>query len=164
MAKDRGSFWSSVPGFFTGLAGVLTAVVGLLTVSYNLGWIGDGADSTATGIGPGSAEVELRATPPELTFRSVAGGSTETVTVRNDGAEPVDVEASEITGPDAGRFEADDADCTGGPLASGRSCDVVVTFEPSGTGDSSARLVVSADGGARNTEVPLEATAVGLLG
>lgn len=164
MAKDRGSFWSSVPGFFTGLAGVLTAVVGLLTVSYNLGWIGGGADDTGTGAGPGSPEVELSVTPSEVDFRPVAGGSSETVTVRNDGGEPVDVEASEITGPDAGLFDPDDADCTRRALASGRSCEVIVTFEPSGPGSASAILVVSADGGARNTEVPLEATAVGLLG
>ena len=158
MAKDRGSFWSSVPGFFTGLAGVLTAVVGLLTVSYNLGWIGGGADDDA---GPGTPEVELSVTPTPLEF-SLTGG-TKSVTVSNDGEEPLNVEASEVTGPDAERFEADDADCTGGAIASGRSCEVVVTFEP-GTLEASAILVVSADGGARNTEVPLEATAAGFLG
>lgn len=157
MAKDNKSFWSSIPGFFTGLAGVLTAVVGLLTLAYNLGWIGDGSDDA--GSGPDSSEVQLSVTPTRLEF-SLAGG-TKTITVRNDGEEPLNVEANEITGSEAERFEADDADCTGA-LARGRSCEVVVTFEP-GELDASARLVVSADGGARNTEVPLEATAGGLL-
>ena len=44
MSESKRSFWSTIPGFVTGLAGLLTAVVGLVTVLIQLDIIG-GDDS-----------------------------------------------------------------------------------------------------------------------
>lgn len=155
--KTKRSFWSTIPGFLTGLAGVLTAVVTLLGLAVNQGWIGDGGGADG---GAGSAGVpRITVEPERLTFRKVSlQAVVETVTVLNDGTEPVSLE-SEITGDDAGTFSAEDAECAKAPLPPGRSCPVEVTFD-AGTGQYSATLVITADGGDGAEEVPLEATAV----
>ena len=166
MGKS-GSFWSSIPGVLTGLAGVLTAVVTLVTLAFNQGWIGDGPaeDAASDGAGEGGSAAtapDLGVEPESLRFRpTVLGAVTETVTVRNDGDQPFTVDPAELTGSDAGRFEVDDDECAGAPLASGRSCTMSVTFDPGGIGDAEATLVVSVNGGQRSAEVALDAAGLG---
>ncbi|MGI9119496.1 MAG: hypothetical protein ACR2G7_05145 [Acidimicrobiales bacterium] len=155
--KTKRSFWSTIPGLLTGLAGVLTAVVTLLGLAVNQGWIGDGGGGDGGTASAGAPRITVE--PEGLTFRKVAvKAAAQTVTVLNDGAEPVTLE-SDITGDDAETFTADDAGCTKAPLPPGRTCAVEVTFD-AGIGQYSATLVVTANGGDGAQEVPLEATSV----
>ena len=166
MGKS-GSFWSSIPGFLTGLAGVLTAVVTLVTLAYSQGWIGDGPaeDATSAGAGGGGATAsapEVGVDPESVRFRpTVLGAVTETVTVRNEGDQAFTVDPAEVSGADAGSFAVDDDDCAGEALPSGRSCTMRVTFDPGGIGDAEATLVVSVNGGQRSAEVALDAAGLG---
>ena len=166
MAKG-GSFWSSIPGFLTGLAGVLTAVVTLVSLAFSQGWLGGGgsddATSSADGTGGSSASApELSVEPERLSFRpTLLAAVSETVTVTNTGDAPFTVDRSEVTGADAERFSVDDGECAGTSLPSGRSCDLTVTFDPSGVGDAEAKLVVSVDGARAAREVALDAAGLG---
>lgn len=158
---DKGSFWSTLPGVLTGIAGLVTAVVALVSLAASQGWIGgggsDGAGSPADGDAPARLEVE----PTAIDFPPVPTSREATVTVINDGAGPFRVDEPDITGPDADRFEADGGDCTRDPVPAGRSCEVVVTFDPPSTpGRSSATLVVSVNDAEQSVEVPIEASAV----
>ncbi|HEX2273772.1 MAG TPA: hypothetical protein VHG90_07860 [Acidimicrobiales bacterium] len=62
------SFWSSIPGFVTGLAGILTGVVGLITVLIQLDVIGGGSDDS-----PSPADEPAATT--ETTRRSTRSGA-----------------------------------------------------------------------------------------
>ncbi len=165
-----GSFWSSIPGFLTGLAGVLTAVVTLVTLAFSQGWIG--GDSPAGPVRPGGqaggggeaggSAPELGVEPTTLRFRpALLTAATETVTVRNEGDVPFTVDAPQLSGDDPESFDVDDGDCAGRSLASGRTCDLSVTFDPNGVDRATAKLVVSVNGKEDNEEVRLEAVGAG---
>ncbi len=152
---EKGSFWSSLPGVLTGIAGLATAVVALLSLAASQGWIGGGGGDAGSA-GGGAATARLEVEPASLQFRAVPGAPKEqTVKVTNDGDAPAQLQRPEITGADAGQFEADAGDCSD-PLAAGLSCTVTVTFV-GGLGDeATATLVVTPENG-RPAQVSLEA-------
>ncbi len=156
-AKER-SFWSSLPGLFTGLAGVLTGVVALLGLALNQGWIGDGSAQEDAPSG-GEEVVRISVEPESLELSEVPTQSAKSVTVTNEGTGPVtlstEIEEDDADEDDPPSFSADD-DC-GGELPPGRSCKVTVRLS-AGTGRYSATLVVSADG-EQSQEVSLTGTA-----
>lgn len=157
---EKGSFWSSLPGVLTGIAGLATAVVALVSLAVSQGWIGEDGGDGADPAGGDDAPIRLEVEPSAIEFQPVPTAREQTVTVTNDGTGPIQVDEPEITGADADRFEVDGGDCTSDSLPAGRSCEVVVAFDPPSTpGSSSAMLVVSANDGARSVEVPIEATA-----
>ncbi|MDP9005634.1 MAG: hypothetical protein M3N15_01795 [Actinomycetota bacterium] len=176
MAKG-GSFWSTIPGLLTGLAGVLTAGVTLVTLAVSQGWVGDGSGEDATagsttgpaagtrgGAGGGAtgSALELGVEPTTLRFRpALLTAATETVTVRNEGDVPFTVDAPQLSGDDPESFDVDDGGCAGRSLASGRSCELSVTFDPNGVDRATAKLVVSVNGEEDNEEVTLEAVGAG---
>jgi hypothetical protein len=180
MSDSSRSFWSSIPGFITGLAGLLTGIVGLVTVALQLGWIGgkssSDADKTTTtvavstvpgqttsGAGQGFSTTVTTGTgaftvdPASLDFAAL-GPKELTVTVKNTSAAvPLTVQVPEFTGTDASRFQATDVSCTKGPLEPNRTCQLKVTFAPTGTlRNYSATMVVSARGAARAVEVSVK--------
>lgn len=158
---EKGSFWSSLPGVLTGIAGLATAVVALLTLAASQGWIGGGGGDGGDGdAGDGDATPVVEVEPRAIEFQPVPTSREATVAVTNGGTGPFRVDQPQITGPDAGLFDADGSNCTGKELPAGQTCDVVVTFDPSGPGRSSARLVVSVNDAAQSVQVPIEATAV----
>lgn len=73
-------------------------------------------------------------------------GQAEQLTLTNEGGEPLVIDSIDLTGDDAGQFEIDADDCTGGsPGAGGRlaaedSCSVQASFSPTGTGAKSAAV------------------------
>lgn len=166
MAKG-GSFWSSIPGFLTGLAGVLTAVVTLVTLAFSQGWIGDGAatDSKSSAAGTGAAAPDPSVEPESVRFTpTLLVAVTEAVKVTNEGDDPFSVDSVQITGSDRGRFSVDGGQCVGTPLPSGQSCELVISYEPSGAGQARATLVVSAraeNGEKKAAEAVLEGVGAG---
>ena len=180
MAKG-GSFWSTIPGLVTGLAGVLTAGVTLVTLAVSQGWVGDGSGDGATagsttgaaagtaagarggaGGGATASAPELGVEPTTLRFRpALLTAATETVTVRNEGDVPFTVDAPQLSGDDAESFDVDDGGCAGRSLASGRSCELSVTFDPNGVDRATAKLIVSVNRAEDNEEVTLEAVGAG---
>ncbi len=161
MAKER-SFWSSIPGLLTGLAGALTGVVGLLGLALSQGWIGDGsAEEEEQGGGGGPEVVRISVEPEELSLTE-PGRTAGTVTVMNEGNQPVSV-TTEVTGEGAAAFTVASGDCTRSEIAEGRTCTLEVTLDAT-TGRHQARLVVAAGGGEDNREVALSGTSAGLLG
>ncbi|HVL03495.1 MAG TPA: choice-of-anchor D domain-containing protein [Acidimicrobiales bacterium] len=154
MAKGERAFWSSLPGILTGLAGILTAAVALLGLGLSQGWIGDGGGGDGS-VDAGGEVVRISVEPETVSLRRLPlqDPPKATVEVVNDGTAPVTLEA-EITGDDAGQFTSDGTDCTTSPLPPGRTCEVTVTFQESG--EASATLVISANGGELAREVELE--------
>ena len=154
MAKDERAFWSSLPGVLTGLAGILTATVALLGLALSQGWIGNGGGDDASVDAVGEV-VRISVELEKLEFGGLPlrGAGEKAVEVLNDGTAPVTLEI-EITGDDASKFSSDGAECSTSPLPPGRTCEVTVSLEESGA--SSARLVISANGGELAREVELE--------
>ena len=154
MAKGERAFWSSLPGILTGLAGILTATVALLGLALSQGWIGNGGGGDGS-VDAGGEVVRISVEPDSLEFRGLPlpGEVERAVEVLNDGTAPVTLEI-EITGDDAGQFTSDGSDCTTSPLPPGRTCEVTVSLDESG--EASATLVISANGGELAREVDLE--------
>lgn len=123
-------------------------MVGLLTVSYNLGWIGDGSDDEAT--------ASFSVDPDSLDFQL---GGTKEVTVENTGADPISLLEARIEGDDA--FDVVEDACAGAELAPGRTCRVEVGLNRGlSVEGSSATLVITAAGGEQSQEVELESPGI----
>jgi len=62
----RGSFWTTLPGIFTGAAAVITAIVGLIGALNSLGWIGsrDSRPTAPAAVAPGIKRPAGPASPP----------------------------------------------------------------------------------------------------
>ncbi len=153
-AKER-SFWSSLPGLFTGLAGVLTGVVALLGLALNQGWIGDGpAQEDAPSGGQEVVSISVEPTSIDLNQATQRAGS---IDVKNDGTEPVELTVGlQGTTPEA--FSITENRC-GGALPPGRSCRVTVSLD-AGPGRHEALLVATVVGGGDSAEARLNGTAV----
>jgi hypothetical protein len=163
MAKGERAFWSSLPGVLTGLAGTLTAGVALLGLALSQGWIGDGGSGTADDSDAGAGVVRISVDPDPLELTELPSQEAmETVTVTNDGTEPVTV-TTEITGNDEASFEADDGDCTRSAIPPGGRCDVDVTLE-AGPGTYQATLVVSVNDDEQVQKVELRGRSGNILG
>ena len=177
MSENKRSFFATIPGLVTGLAGLLTGVVGLVTVLIQLGVIGDddgsegtnGATTTVVGgAAPGAGgatnttEVpRFTVTPATLDFPS-AGARTKPVKVSNESnATALTVLPAQVTGTDRAQFSVSSGTCNA-PVRAGSSCELQVTFSPSGPlRNYQAALEVSAQG-ARAQEVRI--TGSSLLG
>lgn len=156
MAGSRKSFFSTIPGFVTGLAGLVSAVVAAVGLAVQQGWIGGDGDSSAPATaGDGGAEFSVE--PTTVTFRPV-GSSRAEVTVRNTGEVGLRLEEPTVTGDDAERFEVAQGTCDA-PVDPGRSCQLEVTFDPA-TGDFTATLVVEAEDAPQAREVTLRGSGV----
>lgn len=175
MAESRKSFFSSMPGFITGVAGLVSAVVAAAGLAVQQGWVGGDSGSenapaeelsesgrAALSGGSGDSEVsgarpEFAVQPASVSFGTV-GSREAKVTVRNTGEVDLRLETPTITGADPDRFRVSEGTCNG-VVDPGRSCELDITFTPkSGTFD--AVLVVEAEDGTKAQEVPLEASAV----
>lgn len=176
MAESRKSFFSSMPGFITGVAGLVSAVVAAAGLAVQQGWVGgDSGSDTAPAEelsengkaalsggsddaeASGDARPEFAVQPASVSFGTV-GSRDAKVTVRNTGDVDLRLETPTITGDDPDRFSVNEGTCNG-VVDPGRSCELDITFAPkSGTFD--AVLVVEAEDGTKAQEVPLEASAV----
>lgn len=184
MSEGKRTFFATIPGLVTGLAGLLTGIVGLVTVLIQLGVVGnkDSSDSSkgattttvvggtaapgATGGSGGGATAttevpRFSVNPTTLDFAST-GSRTRTVKVSNDSTSAtLTVLVPRLAGNDAAQFSANPGDCTR-PVAPGLSCQLQVTFSPTGPlRKYEATLEVTAQG-ARGLEVPV--TGSSLLG
>ncbi|HEV3494926.1 MAG TPA: hypothetical protein VHA34_01105 [Actinomycetes bacterium] len=177
MSESKRSFWSTIPGLVTGLAGLLTGVVGLVTVLIQLGVLG-GDDSnqsvgTAETTVPGGAPTSrpggttatteapsFTVTPGSLDFKP-ADPREKTVTLRNTSElATITFAQPQVTGQDRGQFSASSGTCSG-PVRPNLSCEMRVTFSPSGPLRTyTALLQITAPGAARGEEVRLTATTI----
>jgi hypothetical protein len=161
VSNGHRSFWSSIPGLVTGIAGLLTAVVGLFGLAVQQGWIGGGSGTTTTTV-PGGATTTTQAgaftvSPTALKFQA-ADPPEKTVKVSNSGDTAITVRLPTVSGKDPDQFSPTAGTCTG-KLVPSASCNLSVTFRPSGALRSyTATLQVSAAGVSRAIEVPIEAT------
>lgn len=104
------------------------------------------ASVTGTGLTPGA----LTVTPDPANFATTASGSTSPsvkVTVRNTGGSQVMGLTTSITGTHAAQFGIDTNGCVGQALDPNTTCDVFLTFSPSGAGSRSASFAVGASTG-----------------
>ena len=174
MSESKRNFWSTIPGFVTGLAGLLTAVVGLVTVLIQLDVIGgDDADepvgttgTTVAGQVPGGGGTPtterptFTVSPATLDFKP-ADPREKTVTVKNTSeSATITLSQPQVTGQDRAQFSAASGTCSGS-LRPNLSCELRVTFSPSGPLRTyNALLQVTAPGAARGEEVRLTATTI----
>jgi hypothetical protein len=82
-------------------------------------------------------------TPATLTFAQRATGTTspaQSATLANTGSTPLNISSISITGANAGDFAQINA--CGSPLSVGASCQISVTFTPSGMGARSAAVSI----------------------
>ena len=179
MSEKKRSFFATIPGLVTGLAGLLTGIVGLVTVLMQLNVIGgdDSNDSAvnaggsvttapaggggAGGTAPTTETGTFTVTPNPLNF-GPADPKEKTLTVKNTSSTArLSVQTPKVIGKDAERFSAS-SDCSGS-LAPNLSCNVRVTFAPSGPLRTyEAVIQIQATGAARGAEVKV--TASTLLG
>ncbi|HEX2023960.1 MAG TPA: choice-of-anchor D domain-containing protein [Acidimicrobiales bacterium] len=170
------SFWSSIPGFVTGLAGLLTGVVGLVTVLIQLDVIGgDSGDSPTTteqpgvttssprrsgGSGGGASQSgqapQFTVTPTAVSLDTLLNKQADVV-VANTGSTALSVDDVSVSGTDAGEFTVDEQDCTAEELAPNNSCSMRVAYRASARGDHSATLSVEV-AGASSKQVSLKGT------
>ena len=174
MSEGKRSFFATIPGLVTGLAGLLTGIVGLVTVLIQLGVVGgdNASDSTSGGAttvtqgaqagggGPSTTEVPRFVVNPTVLDFASGGPRTKTVTVKNDSNSVLlNVQSPQITGADRAQFSVSSGNCTS-PVGPGRTCELSVTFSPSGPlRNYQASLEVGAQG-ARAQEVRLTASSV----
>jgi len=172
MSENKRSFFATIPGLVTGLAGLLTGIVGLVTVLIQLDVIGSDKDTLSTGStadapasgGAGATPTTEAGTfalsPSALNF-GPADVKEKVVKVTNtsDSAK-LTVLAPQVTGTDADRFTASRGDCSA-PLAPNLSCNVRVTFAPSGPLRSyEATVQIEATGAPRAAEVKVTANTI----
>lgn len=114
----------------------------------------------------GKLDGPLVADPPSPSFGSVDQGqtATQTVTLRNEGLDPLTVNGLTTVGPQAADYALPTAtdQCTGVTLAPNASCTTDVAFSPLDVGDRAARLRVDHTGLNSPMDVPL--SGVGLAG
>jgi protein gp37 len=142
---------------FTPLAGGAStsgAIAAILSVKDNavnspqqIGLSGIASNSTAT------------PSPTSLTFATQTVNvvsSAQTVTISNTGPQALTVALVSITGTDDGDFEQ--TNTCGSSVASGGTCKVTVTFEPTASGTRTAFLTLTDSAGDSPQNVPLTGT------
>jgi HYDIN/CFA65/VesB family protein len=159
------SFWSSIPGFVTGLAGLLTGVVGLVTVLIQLDVIGGDSDNSpdtteqpgvttsstrrSAGSGGGGGQSgqapQFTVTPTAVRLDTLLSKEADVV-VTNTGSTALSVDDVSVSGPAAGEFTVDEQDCTAEELAPNNSCSMKVTYRASARGEHSATLSIEVTG------------------
>ena len=107
-----------------------------------------GTSFTAALSGEGGRSILTPATDP-TNFGAVPVGSgavTRAIDVTNNGNMPGGVFIAVISGGAIGSFHLLDENCTGFMLSPGATCNLLVSFEPIGTGAKTARLFLAGDG------------------
>lgn len=156
--SDKRSFWSTIPGFATGMATVVTAGLGI----WGIVQAGDNtpadterspsSSSPGEASGPeGSSEDPAGAqlTPDPLDFgRQGVGRSstTMTATLTNLGPSELHVESAEMSGQDDSQFEVVENDCEDATLDEGDTCEIKLRFSPKSVGDFEATVTVDHNG------------------
>lgn len=181
MAQKK-SFWTTLPGFLTGLATVITAGLSLLAV---FGLAGDGntkssptpggespspsetgsQDRDSGGGASSGEETRVRLAPETLDFgRQTVGSASpdQTVTLTNIGTGEVAITDVQITGADMELFQVESNNC-GDTIQPDYDCKVDVTFTPRSAGEFRAALVINHNADEGPTDVSLEGTGA-LLG
>ena len=103
---------------------------------------GPGAPCT----GPAAPQPKVAFDATSLGFGSVDvqdptnGSVTKTVTVTNNGEQPLVVDHAYVAGIDASSFTVSNSTCDGQTVSAGATCTIAVTFDPSTTGPTSASL------------------------
>ena len=173
MSENKRSFWATVPGFVTGLAGLLTAIVGLVTVLIQLDVIGgdDSDESVGTsattvaggaqrpgGGAPSTTEApRFTVTPTTLDFKPTDPREKK-VTVKNTSeSASLTVATPRVSGQDSAQFSSTSGTCSA-PLRAGLSCELVVTFAPTGALRTYSAVLQVTAAGARGEEVRLTAS------
>ena len=158
--SDKRSFWSTIPGFATGLATLVTAGLGVWGIVQS----GDSspADSerspsssspTEAGGSKGSDSSEdpprAQLTPDPLDFgRQGVGRSstTMTATLTNLGPNELTVDSAEMSGQDDSQFEVVENDCEDATLDERDNCEIKLRFSPKSVGDFEATIKVDHNG------------------
>jgi len=120
-----------------------------------------GASSTVALAGEGGRPILAAATDP-TNFGSVPVGSpavVKSIDVTNKGNMPGGAFIAVISGGAVGSFHLLDENCTGFMLSPAATCNLLVSFEPIGTGAKTARLFLVGDGDG-GTQIAL--TGIGL--
>ena len=115
--------------------------------------------STAVGLqGTGQTPPRIAAAPNPADFGGVPEKATQTqsITVTNNGEEPLTPNASSITGSGASQFSIASDGCNGQSLATGQSCVVKLSFSPSARGEQSASLSIPSNAPASPDQVALK--------
>ncbi len=163
------SFWSGIPVLAKAIGGIVTGVVGVGSLLVALGVIGRSDTPTATtggsGATPGATTGGNGATTSTSRVasftvdRRVVGlkllDKTAVVTVTNQGASPLKVQAPEIDGPQGDQFKVVATECTKHAVAPDESCALTVTYQ--GGAEAKATMTVSAEN-AKSVEVNLTGT------
>lgn len=130
----------------------------------------DGAAVTADQINDGTISITDGPQPAldvagNANFGSVEVGNTQdrTFTVTNDGdpGTTLELTAEPVVDPVGGEFEVTGGTCANGTQLTTNSCSIVVTYEPGGTGMSTATpgLVVESNAGTESIELTGQGTA-----
>jgi hypothetical protein len=103
-------------------------------------------------------EPRVAVEPGELTFAPVLlgeAGSPRSVSVKNEGAAPLQFEGATAQGRAAGDFPLAGDGCSRQELAPGESCQITVGFEPRAAGDRRATLALASDAPGSPHQLPL---------
>ena len=113
---------------------------------------------TGTGIKP--ADIGVSDTSLDLGTLTTGQSATKTLTLTNNGDEPLSIGTLAITGADANQFAlaAGTDGCSGQTLAAGAECTVIVRFSPSRAGSASATLSVPSNASGGTLSVALTGT------
>ena len=137
-----GGFCSIRIAFVPGAAGTRTAT--LAVIDNAPGGASPGRQVSLSGIGITSAVPEVTLTPTSLTFATQAEGTTsapQNINLSNTGTSSLTISGITVTGTNSSDF-AQTHNC-GGTLAAGFSCNIAVTFSPTGIGSRSAAVTIT---------------------
>jgi HYDIN/CFA65/VesB family protein len=115
-----------------------------------LAFFGDGEGGTLVQIEGNGVAPALTLLPEAWDFGPLAPGTrgqAHAFAVRNDGADPLDLDAVSLTDADPDQFVVSGDECSDSTLAPGAECLVRVRFAPDGPGLKAARLRVGSDAG-----------------
>lgn len=104
---------------------------------------------------------QLTLSPSSHDFGAVAAGGLgprQVFELRNDSADPYEVDSVGLAGADLGEFSIRADDCTETLLAPGATCAVAVRFEPESAGAKAAKLRLRGEAGAIVAELRGEGT------
>lgn len=82
--------------------------------------------------------------PSAVSFQAL-GERTATVVLRNSSTVELNVDSITVEGEDGGQFAVVGSACTRASVAPGRSCEVEVSFTPTGNGTSRATMVIETE-------------------
>lgn len=112
--------------------------------------------------GSSNADVKLTISDDSLDFEDtmVDYVSMKQFDLTNDGTESITIEDIGLYGDEDEHFDVYDRDCLDVTLAAGKSCNVLVFFEPSATGSMQSEIEILVDGEADEFIVELDGTAI----